>query len=83
MLHIVYSTVQVGDACPDVDPVLLGAAFKTTQNLIAEGRLLAGHDISDGGIATAVSQLHVNCLKCWHVAVVNDSAFTVCAALLG
>ena len=46
---------QVGDACPDVDPALLGAAFNATQRLIAEGRLLAGHDISDGGIATAVS----------------------------
>ncbi|EFN52340.1 hypothetical protein CHLNCDRAFT_139160 [Chlorella variabilis] len=48
---------QVGDACPDVDPALLGAAFNATQRLIAEGRLLAGHDISDGGIATAILEM--------------------------
>lgn len=47
--------VQVGDASPDVDPKVLKAAFNVTQQLIADGKLLAGHDISDGGIVTAVS----------------------------
>lgn len=46
--------VQVGESSPDVDPALLKAAFNTTQQLLEEGKLLAGHDISDGGIVTAV-----------------------------
>ena len=33
---------------------MLKACFNTTQQLLAQGKLLAGHDISDGGIATAV-----------------------------
>jgi hypothetical protein len=44
----------VGDASPDVDPRLLKAAFNATQQLLADGLLLSGHDISDGGIATTV-----------------------------
>ena len=32
---------------------MLEAVFNTTQRLIGEGRLLAGHDISDGGIVTS------------------------------
>ena len=48
------SAFQVGEASPDVDPTQLKAAFNTTQQLIEEGKLLAGHDISDGGIVTAV-----------------------------
>lgn len=47
--------MQVGDTSPDVDPKLLKAAFNVTQQLIVDGKLLAGHDISDGGLATAVS----------------------------
>ena len=44
----------MGDASPDVDPAVLKAMFNTTQALLAEGKLLAGHDISDGGIVTTV-----------------------------
>ncbi|KAL4423911.1 hypothetical protein ABPG75_001212 [Micractinium tetrahymenae] len=49
--------MQVGDASPDVDPKVLKAAFNVTQQLIADGKLLAGHDISDGGIVTAVLEM--------------------------
>ncbi|PSC73466.1 putative phosphoribosylformylglycinamidine chloroplastic mitochondrial [Micractinium conductrix] len=49
--------MQVGDASPDVEPKLLKAAFNTTQQLLEEGKLLAGHDISDGGIVTAVLEM--------------------------
>lgn len=47
----------MGEASPDVDPALLKAAFNTTQQLLGQGKLLAGHDISDGGLATAVLEL--------------------------
>lgn len=53
-LPLFSGSLQVGDASPDVEPKLLKAAFNTTQQLLEEGKLLAGHDISDGGIVTAV-----------------------------
>ncbi len=48
---------QVGDASPDVDPALLKAAFNVTQSLIADGCVLAGHDVSDGGLAVALLEM--------------------------
>ena len=48
------SSPQVGEASPDVDPALLKGMWEATQQLLDEGKLLAGHDISDGGIATTV-----------------------------
>ncbi|GAB4814933.1 hypothetical protein N2152v2_001979 [Parachlorella kessleri] len=49
--------MQLGDASPDVSTGLLRAAFNTTQQLLSQGLLLAGHDISDGGIATALLEM--------------------------
>ncbi|KAI7838801.1 hypothetical protein COHA_007416 [Chlorella ohadii] len=49
--------MQVGEASPDVDPALLKAAFNATQQLVEQGKLLAGHDISDGGIVTTVLEM--------------------------
>lgn len=52
----VYS--QLGDDAPDLDePAILEAAFRTTQKLGAERKLLAGHDRSDGGLITAVLEM--------------------------
>jgi len=48
---------QVGESCPDVDPAVLGAAFNATQSLIAGNKLLAGHDISDGGAAVTLLEM--------------------------
>lgn len=48
----VYS--QLGDDSPDVDVSSLKAMYETTQRLIAEDRISAGHDISDGGIAVTL-----------------------------
>lgn len=48
---------QIGDSCPDVTAAILGAAFETTQTLLSEGKILAGHDISDGGIAVTVLEM--------------------------
>lgn len=51
----VYS--QLGAGTPDVDIPQLGAAFSVTQRLINGGTVLAGHDISDGGIAVALLEM--------------------------
>ena len=38
-------------------PAVLKAAFEVTQSLITEGRVLAGHDVSDGGLAVALLEM--------------------------
>ncbi|CAH1394012.1 unnamed protein product [Nezara viridula] len=49
---------QIGSCSPDVEnPLLLKEAFKITQKLISEGKILAGHDISDGGLITCVLEM--------------------------
>jgi phosphoribosylformylglycinamidine synthase len=49
---------QVGDEAPDVDnPHLLKAFFAAIQELNAEGKLLAYHDRSDGGLFTTLSEM--------------------------
>ncbi len=48
---------QLGGVSPDVDIGVLGAAFNTTQALIERGLLLAGHDVSDGGLATTLLEM--------------------------
>jgi phosphoribosylformylglycinamidine synthase len=49
---------QIGDDCPDVeDPELLGRAFLAIQELLAAGRISAGHDRSDGGLVTTLLEM--------------------------
>ncbi|CAK9831747.1 Phosphoribosylformylglycinamidine synthase [Anthophora retusa] len=49
---------SLGDDVPDVDDAaMLKNAFKATQHLIAEGKVLAGHDISDGGLITCLLEM--------------------------
>ena len=49
---------QMGDDCPDLDdPKLLKAFFNAIQTLNSQGKLLAYHDRSDGGLLTAVSEM--------------------------
>ncbi len=49
---------QVGNECPDVDdPTLLKKGFDAVQDCIAAKLILAGHDRSDGGLATAVAEM--------------------------
>ncbi len=49
---------QVGDDVPDVeDPLQLAAAFKCLQGLIAEKKIAAGHDRSDGGLITTLLEM--------------------------
>lgn len=49
---------QLGNCCPDLQqPELLTACFNTTQTLISERLLSAGHDISDGGLISCVLEM--------------------------
>eukprot|EP00878_Enallax_costatus_P000493 GHUV01000586.1.p1 GENE.GHUV01000586.1~~GHUV01000586.1.p1 ORF type:complete len:953 (+),score=239.62 GHUV01000586.1:313-2859(+) len=48
---------QIGDDCPDVNPAQLKAAWECVQSLVSQGLISAGHDISDGGIATTLLEM--------------------------
>ena len=49
---------QVGDVSPDVeDAGLLKRAFGAVQELVAEGRVTAGHDRSEGGLVTTLLEM--------------------------
>ena len=51
------SVAQLGDVSPDVSSQTLKAAFNTTQALIDERKISAGHDVSDGGVITAALEM--------------------------
>lgn len=49
---------QLGDCTPDLDrPELLVSCFNATQKLLHDGLLSAGHDISDGGLISALLEM--------------------------
>jgi phosphoribosylformylglycinamidine synthase len=49
---------SLGDVVPDVDSMVeLKLAFGIVQRLIRSGKVSAGHDISDGGIVTALLEM--------------------------
>jgi len=49
---------QVGNQSPDIEnPELLKAAFLAVQELISDDVILAGHDVSDGGIITTLLEM--------------------------
>jgi hypothetical protein len=48
---------QLGDSSPDVAAAHLKGMWEVTQGLLAAGTVSAGHDISDGGIATTVLEM--------------------------
>jgi phosphoribosylformylglycinamidine synthase len=49
---------QIGNNSPDVDdPDMLKHAFLAIQKLISENLILAGHDISDGGLITTLVEM--------------------------
>ncbi len=49
---------QVGDKSPDLDdPQLLTRTFNAVQNLVEDELILAGHDRSDGGLATTLLEM--------------------------
>jgi phosphoribosylformylglycinamidine synthase len=48
---------QLGDSCPDVTSAALKGMWEVTQKFVASGSISAGHDISDGGIATTLLEM--------------------------
>ncbi|RUT77837.1 phosphoribosylformylglycinamidine synthase [Ancylomarina longa] len=49
---------QLGKQTPNIeDSTYFARAFKTLQNLILEGKVLAGHDISAGGMITTLLEM--------------------------
>ncbi len=49
---------QIGDTCSDMeDANLLVNAFNAVQEMIKNNLILAGHDISDGGLVTTLSEM--------------------------
>lgn len=49
---------QIGDKSPDVDnPEMLKKVFSMIQEMISENLILAGHDISDGGLITTLLEM--------------------------
>lgn len=49
---------QLGDDVPDVeDAEALRRAFDATQQLITQKKILAGHDVSDGGLITCLLEM--------------------------
>jgi len=48
---------QVGDAAPDVAPLMLAAFFRAVQACISERHLLAYHDRSDGGLFVTLCEM--------------------------
>lgn len=51
---------QQGNDCPDIDDVhVLKRAFNITQKLLKDGIILAGHDISDGGLIVCLLEMAI------------------------
>lgn len=49
---------QIGDLSPDMDhPYLVNNVFLAIQELIDKGLILAGHDVSDGGLITTLLEM--------------------------
>jgi phosphoribosylformylglycinamidine synthase len=49
---------QLGNEVPDVEnPKLLRKGFEVAQELIKEGLVLSGHDVSDGGLITCILEM--------------------------
>jgi len=55
---------QIGNECPDLDePEMLVKLFYLIQELIEKGKILAYHDVSDGGLITTLCEMAIagNC----------------------
>ncbi|KAL5719136.1 phosphoribosylformylglycinamidine synthase [Ranunculus cassubicifolius] len=49
---------QIGNECPDLDDVpYFKRAFECVQDLLADGLISAGHDISDGGLIVCILEM--------------------------
>ncbi|WP_258104841.1 phosphoribosylformylglycinamidine synthase [Marinoscillum sp. MHG1-6] len=48
----------IGEDCPDTTPGIVKNAFNAIQELINKGLILAGHDISSGGLITTLLEMN-------------------------
>ena len=59
---------QQGNNPPDLERSdILKKAFNATQKLLKEGKLLSGHDISDGGLFTCILEMALGGMTAVHV----------------
>lgn len=66
---------QLGDDVPDVeDAQALRNAFNVTQQLIADKKILSGHDVSDGGLITCLLEMCFAGISGMHVDITHRSA---------
>jgi phosphoribosylformylglycinamidine synthase len=68
---------QVGDTAPDVDPAVLKKFFITLTKLKAEGKVLAYHDRSDGGLFTALAEMAFASRSCLAINVSQMPGTTI------
>lgn len=69
---------QLGDDAPDVeDARTLANAFNVTQQLIASKKILAGHDVSDGGLITCLLEMCFAGISGINVDIAHRSASAV------
>lgn len=52
------SVNRIGNETPDVDNHVLKDAFAAVQHLIKQGQVLAGHDVSAGGLITTLLEMN-------------------------
>lgn len=57
MCSLRHCCAQIGDEVPDVVPAALAGAWEATQELLRARKISAGHDVSDGGLATALLEM--------------------------
>lgn len=66
---------QLGDDVPDVeDAQTFKNAFNATQQLIADEKILAGHDVSDGGLITCLLEMCFAGISGINVDIIHKSA---------
>ncbi|XP_075235216.1 phosphoribosylformylglycinamidine synthase [Lycorma delicatula] len=55
---LLQSYSQIGDTSPDLDdPETFSKAFNVVQKLLAERKVISGHDVSDGGLITCLLEM--------------------------
>ncbi len=49
---------QIGETCPDAAPEVVMAGFSAVQELVQKGLIVAGHDVSAGGLVTTLLEMN-------------------------
>ncbi|XP_012220316.2 phosphoribosylformylglycinamidine synthase-like [Linepithema humile] len=69
---------QLGDDVPDVENAqAFRSAFDATQQLIADNKVLAGHDVSDGGLITCLLEMCFAGISGINVDITHKSASAI------